>query len=82
MGVFKEVRESTEVTKVEKTFICGKLIRVKDLLITCPKNVLEEKWINGFIKNTFDLKKKHLKVRGTGEKKTYVRMYVVIQEMT
>ena len=43
VGVFKYGEIKDEVEIVQRHNIAGKLIKVKDLLITCPINVLEEK---------------------------------------
>ena len=43
VGVFQAVPEGTEVVVIEKKDIAGKLIKVLDLFITCPKNILKEK---------------------------------------
>lgn len=43
VGVYVELGELLEIHRVKKTDICGKLIRVKQYLLTCPMNILEEK---------------------------------------
>ena len=43
IGVFKAGGISDEIVIVEKKNVSGKYLRVSDLFITCPNNVLEEK---------------------------------------
>lgn len=44
VGVFKEVKILVEnIINIEKKKISGKVIRVQDYLITCPKSILREK---------------------------------------
>ena len=43
VGVFKAGGISDEIVKISKTDVSGKVIRVLDLFLTCPNNVLEEK---------------------------------------
>ena len=43
VGVFKAGGINDEIVYVNKVDVAGKIIRVKDLFITCPINVLEEK---------------------------------------
>ena len=43
VGVFQEVSIETEVKNISQKYVAGKLIRVDNLLITCPNNVLDEK---------------------------------------
>ena len=47
VGVFErtteEEEEGEEIVQVERKFIAGKMIKVLNLFITCPNNILEEK---------------------------------------
>ena len=43
VGVFKEESMENEITHISQKYVAGKLIRVGELLITCPNNVLDEK---------------------------------------
>ena len=43
VGVFKSGEITDEIEFIERKQIAGKVIRVKDLFITCPNNVLQEK---------------------------------------
>ena len=43
VGVFKKGGVSSEITSLQTSEICGKVIIVGDYLITCPTNVLNEK---------------------------------------
>ena len=43
VGVYIEKGESEATHNIQKKFVAGKLIRVRDYLLTCPMNVLEEK---------------------------------------
>ena len=43
VGLFQEEELQDQIVKIEKIFVAGKLIRVNNLLITCPNNVLLEK---------------------------------------
>ena len=43
VGVFKEKKILSEITEISHDMVAGKLIRVQDLILTCPKNILDEK---------------------------------------
>lgn len=43
VGVFEAGGISDEITQIEKKKVSGKLLKVNNLLITCPNNVLREK---------------------------------------
>ena len=43
VGVFKFKEEGTETKQIRLNDIAGKIIKINDLLITCPKEILEEK---------------------------------------
>ena len=43
VGVFKRGGKSSEITNIEMSNICGKVLNVGDFMITCPKNILNEK---------------------------------------
>ena len=44
VGVFKQESIETEnVINIDQKYVAGKLIKIDDLLITCPNNVLDEK---------------------------------------
>ena len=43
VGVFKEEETLTEEVSIEHSLVAGKVLRIQNLLITCPKNVLCEK---------------------------------------
>ena len=43
VGVFKKGAASTQTVKVKQDEIAGKVLRVGSYLITCPKNILQEK---------------------------------------
>ena len=43
VGVFEEQSIHSEIVNVESTLVEGKLVRVQNLLMTCPINILEEK---------------------------------------
>ena len=43
VGVFKAGEISDEIVTIDKENVCGKFIKVNDLFITCPNNVLREK---------------------------------------
>ena len=43
VGVFKEKGITSDHVKINHKEIAGKVIRVKDVLLTCPENVLHEK---------------------------------------
>ena len=42
VGVFKEGPKSEDLQNIERKYICGKVIKVQNYLITCPLNVLHE----------------------------------------
>lgn len=43
VGVYKRGALSPELIQIKKEDVSGKVIIVKDLLMTCPNNVLREK---------------------------------------
>lgn len=43
VGVFKKESIETTVVNINQKYVAGKLLQIDDILITCPKNVLDEK---------------------------------------
>lgn len=43
VGVFKEESMGTEKIRINQRFVAGKLVKIKDILLTCPMNILNEK---------------------------------------
>ena len=43
VGVFQLESIGSTIHNISQKYVCGKLIKINDLLITCPNNVLDEK---------------------------------------